>query len=98
MTLSYSAMTIEKYMRIFILKDLVIHFMGIHFFGPPKGRSYDFRSVSSSVRQCVSASVTRFNWSKNHFDFLHEGRGPLVGKTDVGRFWSKILVSPNLGI
>ena len=61
-------------------------------FGPPKGRSYDFRSVSQSV--------TRFkeNRSKKFFEIWHEGRGLLVGKSDVGGFLSKTQIFPKFRI
>ena len=34
----------------------------------------------------------------SQFEICHEGRGLLVGKSDVGCFFPKILVSPNLGL
>ena len=52
------------------------------------------------VSQLVSQLVTRFkeNYCKKFFEIWHEGRGLLVGKSDVGGFLSKIRIFPKFGI
>ena len=49
------------------------------------------------VSQLVSDAIPG-NLVQEIFEIWYDGRGLLVGKSDVGCFFPKILVSPNLGI
>ena len=66
-------------------------------FGPPKGGPMISGLL---VSQSVSQLVTRFqeNHSKKFFEIWHEGRGLLVGKSDVGGFFSETRIFPKFGI